>query len=500
MMFHSRKGRAGARLRAWGLLALAMWASLPAALAQTQPAARANVRYTVDFSYLQQAVPGSVAWLYQPDTTINQPVMFSQDAGYYLKRRFDGSASSNGAIFVTGAEPPDFSAPVVTLYGNNCMDNTLFGSLSEYRDDAYYQKNPTLFLLTPQGNYRLDIFAGVRVKLTDTETWKVSSKTPQALFASDLPAVLEKSFLTPLSALLPTEADAWAVLATESEEKQGSRFVLYARKRPLDDARARTVFVNQLEMDSRATLNGYHSVENVGSWMLYAQNDPLWNRLTFETETSGKRRPFGDGGCGPTAVAMAIVNLVGKEELIKLGEYAASPFGFRFCPCSVNEYWCSGKHLPYRLTTADAYLRYFPLAVAGFAAGNNIWGVQGRYANGFGTSMHYVEKLCQIFDISVSQTRGLSDALAFLQKENAIVIACTTGYGSPFTNTSHFLVLAGVDDTYLYVLDPLRRSHYQALDQRGYLEVLTPGLVRIKLEDAAKCSLYPAYLLERAAP
>ena len=110
---------------------------------------------------------------------------------------------------------------------------------------------------------------------------------------------------------------------------------------------------------------------------LYAQNDPLWKKLVFEIQTSSRRRPFGDGGCGPTAVAMAIANLVEKEELCKLSAFASSPLGFRFCSCSVNDYWCAGKHLTYQLTTPDEYLRYFPLAIANFATGNNIWGVQG---------------------------------------------------------------------------------------------------------------------------
>jgi hypothetical protein len=75
---------------------------------------------------------------------------------------------------------------------------------------------------------------------------------------------------------LPVEGDAWAILATASDVRQGTRYVIYARKRPIDYATAKVAYVNKLEMDSRSTLNGYVSIENVGTWMLYAQNDPLW--------------------------------------------------------------------------------------------------------------------------------------------------------------------------------------------------------------------------------
>lgn len=480
--------RAGLLLTLWVALFTTLTAQAEAPVSELET----DVRYKVDFSYLWQVTPEAVAWLYQPDTTINQPVMFNEDPSYYLRQRFDGRASANGSIFVTGETPPDFSDSVVTIYGKNCYDNFMFGSLSEYRDDAYYQAHPTLYLLTPDGDYRLDIFAGIRTTLADTEGWRVSTD-----LMDDLPRILENSFLHPDPSLLPAESDAWAVLATEDVSKEGTRYVLYARKRPIIYVHQQVVYVNQIEMDQRDTLTERVSVENVGQWLVYAQNDPLWSKLTFEALNSSKRRAFGDGGCGPTAVAIALANLVEKEELCKLSAYASSPYGYRFCTCSVNDYWCNGRHLPYQLTTADEYLRYLPLAIANFATGNNIWGVQGRYADGFGTSMHYLNKLFGIFDISVTQTNHLDEVLQALQNEDVMAIACTSGYSSPFTSTSHFLVLSGVDDTYLYLLDPMRRESYLTWDRNGYIEVITPGLVRIAIENAFRCNLAPLYLLQR---
>lgn len=534
MMDKTMKKHRNVQYRAWGLLLFVLWLSLhtvvfaesegieapkeftlsnespiPAVTYSTKAddtvlsdkaikVTKTDVQYAVDFSYLHSIAPNSVAWLYQPNTSINQPVMFCDDPEYYLRRQFNDRISSNGSIFMTGEEMPDFSVPVITLYGVNCFDYSMFGSLSYYREDAYYEENPTLYLITPEGDYQLDIFAGIRTRLGDDKTWNVSQKSTTALLTDDLPDILEQSFIKPKPSSLPIEGDSWAILSTESSEKEGVRYVIYARKRAIDYATTRVAYVNELEMDSRATLNGYVSIENIGDWMLYAQNDPLWKKLVFEIQRSSLKRSFGDGGCGPTAVAMAIANLVEKEELSKLSAFAGSPLGFRFCKCSVNDYWCSGKHLTYQLTTPDEYARYFPLAIASFATGNNIWGVRGR-GKRFGSSMRYLEDLCQIFDISVTQTYQIKEALTFLQNENTIAIACTSGYGSPFTKTSHFLVLASVDDDYLYVLDPLRRDHYQDLDRKNYLEVMVPGLVRIKLKDATQCNLRPIYQLQRNA-
>ena len=529
MMYTGAKKHRNVPYYGWGLLLFALWLSLhtvifavgeeidlpeeveipaPTATSLTGKAERLlsgetkgevlrDVRYAVDFPYLHTVAPNSVAWLYQPNTTINHAVMFSENPDYYLRRQFNGHLSPNGTIFMKGEEKPDFSAPVITIYGRNCLDFSLFGSFSYYQEAEYYQENPTFYLVTPQGEYQLDIFAGIRTKTSGDNSWQVSQNSAEILFSEDLPRILELSFLEPNPSFLPEKGEDWALLATEFYEKQGrTRYVMYARKRPMEGEVARVAQVNEIDMDSRETLNGRVSVENVGEWMLYAQNDPLWRKLVFEIQHSNKKRPFGDGGCGPTAVAIAIANLVEKEELPKLGDYASSPFGYRFCVCSVNDYWCSGKHLTYRLETPEEYERYLPLAVASFSTGNNIWDVRGRN-RGRGTSMRYLENICQVFDIAVTQTYQIRDAFTFLEKENTIAVACTVGHGSPFTKDSHFLVLAGVDEEYLYVLDPMRREHYQNLDVKNYLEVLVPGLVRVKLEDATQCNLAPIYLLEK---
>ena len=65
----------------------------------------------------------------------------------------------------------------------------------------------------------------------------------------------------------------------------------------------------------------------------------------------------------------------------------------------------------------------------------------------------------------------------------------------PFTNSSHFVVLAWADEEYLYILDPLRRDDYRATDKYGVLEVLSPGVVRVSLRRALGYTFSPLYLI-----
>ena len=170
-------------------------------------------------------------------------------------------------------------------------------------------------------------------------------------------------------------------------------------------------------------------------------------------------------------------------------------YGYRFCPCSVNENFCTGLHQRYTLSTPEEYLRYFPLVVGSFATGNNILGVQGR-RDSWGTNMSYLETLCEIYGISVTTTTDKQEAISFLQDKRGMAVSCTVKT-SPFTGSSHFITLAGADQEYLYVIDPLRRETYGELDPYGWLDILTPGLVRVHLSKIDNIPLYPIYLLER---
>ncbi|MDD5897098.1 MAG: hypothetical protein PUE14_01195, partial [Clostridia bacterium] len=103
--------------------------------------------------------------------------------------------------------------------------------------------------------------------------------------------------------------------------------------------------------------------------------------------------------------------------------------------------------------------------------------------------------ICSVYGISVKNMRSLEDALPYLRRKDTMAISCVTGSSSPFTRNSHFLVLAHADNEYLYVLDPLRRESYASLDVYGVLELISPGLVRVKLENAHLCHFSTISLL-----
>lgn len=478
--------------RRWAAFLLSVLIGLLATC--TAQASSLENRYFVDFDFVKQIAPDTVAWLYSSDEFFNVPVVYSPKSTYYLSYRYDKTKDNLGSLFFTGDAAPDFSQPVLIMHGYISLDDQLFGSFFRYRKkDGYYEQHSTMYLFTPSGDYQLDVFAGIRTNQGDAYTWKVPDDEAERM--EILPDLLERSFLTPLPDSLPQEGDQWLLMSAEGKKPENARYVLYTRMRPITWREDQMpVELTQMEMDRRETLNGSFTAEGLGEYYIYGQNDPSWYRLIFETSYSSRRRPFGDGGCGPTAVALALANLLEPEELLKINEYSPDPYGYTICSCSLNPYFCHEYHLPYQIDTADEMLRYLPLVIGSFATGYNTLDVQGRY-DSFGSNLDYLEALCtQVYGLSYESTTNREAVFNFLKEGKGMAITCTLG-DSPFTSRSHYITMVAADDTYLYVLDPLRRESYGDLDPHEILDILTPGLVRMKLSDAYEISMFPLIMI-----
>lgn len=126
---------------------------------QTLPAGeQAPIR--VDFDILRAQNPDIIGWIYSPDTPINYPIAQSEDNDYYLRRLTDGTRNTAGTIFVDFRNSADFSDRNTLVYGHSMKNDTMFGTLSEYDSQSYYESHRTLWLLTPEQSWKLEPIAG----------------------------------------------------------------------------------------------------------------------------------------------------------------------------------------------------------------------------------------------------------------------------------------------------------------------------------------------------
>jgi sortase B len=126
-----------------------------------------EVPISVDWDYLRSVNSDVVGWLYCPGTVINYPVVQRNDHQYYLTHGFDGSSNSSGTLFVDMDSVEGIVQSNYIVYGHNMKDKSMFGSFQAYVNESYYESYPILYYLTPNGNYRIDLFCAHIVESTE---------------------------------------------------------------------------------------------------------------------------------------------------------------------------------------------------------------------------------------------------------------------------------------------------------------------------------------------
>lgn len=114
---------------------------------------------TVDFAAISERGTHVRAWLYSPDTIINYPVVYYSNNDYYLTHAYDGTRSDGGALFFDTRCDKSLTTQNLIVYGHHMKDKSMFGSLLNYQKQDYFNAHPVLYLLTPEQNYRVEVFA-----------------------------------------------------------------------------------------------------------------------------------------------------------------------------------------------------------------------------------------------------------------------------------------------------------------------------------------------------
>ena len=121
----------------------------------------------VDFKVLKNENEDIVAWLYSEGTDINYPVVQANDNDYYLRRLVDGTYNQAGTIFMDYKNNSNFDDYKTILYGHNMKNGTMFGTLTNYKNQEYYNEHKEMYLFTENKNFKVELVAGY---LTSSES------------------------------------------------------------------------------------------------------------------------------------------------------------------------------------------------------------------------------------------------------------------------------------------------------------------------------------------
>lgn len=85
-----------------------------------------------------------VGWIRIDDTVINYPVMQTSidDPNYYIDKSFEKEKNKSGVPFIDAR--CSFDSENIIIYAHNMKNGTMFGSLTKYKEESYYQQHKVI--------------------------------------------------------------------------------------------------------------------------------------------------------------------------------------------------------------------------------------------------------------------------------------------------------------------------------------------------------------------
>ena len=186
------------------------------------PSMREQAPVEVDFSKLLKINDDIIGWIYMEDTVVNYPLLQGENNLYYLDKTLYKKYLASGSIYLDCDNEPDFSDAHSIIFGHNMKNHTMFGDLSDLRDEDYLKEHPYVDLILTDGTwmryeicsmYRAHVEDGTfRAPLNKAKNFKpfmelITEKNMYADSELDLPVVQEDDKVLTLSTCTEDSAD-----------------------------------------------------------------------------------------------------------------------------------------------------------------------------------------------------------------------------------------------------------------------------------------------------
>ena len=125
--------------------------------------------YTVDFKRLKEQNNETVAWIKVNNTNVEYPVLRATNNSFYLNHSFDKSKNSAGWIFADYRNKFDGTDKNIIIYGHNMRDDSMFGSLKNILNSAWYdnEENTNITLYTENEKSIYKVFSIYKIESED---------------------------------------------------------------------------------------------------------------------------------------------------------------------------------------------------------------------------------------------------------------------------------------------------------------------------------------------
>lgn len=163
-----------------------------------------------NFKALHDKYPDSVGWIYQKDT-MSYPIVVGKTNDQYLRHMINGEYNVAGTLFVDCEYKNVLRSRYSIIYGHNMDDRSMFGSLTDYKDEEYYTKHPYFEIYVGDYMYRYHVYAAMKVaenspllmapdRMTDKEFLQlIDWVDAQKFYETKAPKITKNSVVTVLA-------------------------------------------------------------------------------------------------------------------------------------------------------------------------------------------------------------------------------------------------------------------------------------------------------------
>ena len=184
---------------------------------------------TVDWEALKESNPDTVGWVYVPNTVINYPIVQASDNDYYLWHDFDGEEgwlAEFGTVFIDYRNASNWSDASSFVYGHHLNDGSMFAAIGDMENQERFEECRTVFLLTPQGNYKLRAYS--LIHCDGTEAIVRTNFDDAEAMASYVQEMIDRSEVDPGNIPAAKDIDKSFAFATcDSTYESSGRYVLF---------------------------------------------------------------------------------------------------------------------------------------------------------------------------------------------------------------------------------------------------------------------------------
>lgn len=200
-------------------------------------------------------------WIYAPDTQIDYPIVHGADNSYYLKHLFNGAYNASGTLFVDYRNLSDFQDPNTLIYGHHMRNDSMFGTLTDYAEQAYFESHPFALIMSEEEIFLLEFFAGYTTRHDDhCYDIAISDEEDMAAFVEE---ALRKSDFASDVRIWPT--DRLVTLSTCAYAFENARYILIGKIVPVWEAPAEGGESTETGIECTATFSEAGANESDGA-------------------------------------------------------------------------------------------------------------------------------------------------------------------------------------------------------------------------------------------